>query len=191
VSAQPADQARGSERISLAAFNGLAEAEASRLLTGCCAARRWVSQVAAGRPFESVDAVLQRSDAAVAGLTLADLEQALSGHLRIGERPGGDSGGSWREQSGVDRDDRALMRALADGNRDYEQRFGHIYLVCASGRSGAELLALLRGRLGNDPAAEWRVVRSELEKINRIRLARLLEEKAADRARRRANRGAQ
>ena len=227
MGAQPAREASGPRRISLAAFNGLAEAEARRLLTACCAAQRWVAEVAAGRPFGSVDAVLRRSDAAVAGLTQADLEQALSGHPRIGASAegstggasggsasgvtgasagvtgasaGGDTGGgggagavdpgagqagagSWsgREQAGVDRDDRALMQALADGNREYERRFGHIYLVCASGRSGAELLALLRGRLGNDPDAEWRVVRSELEKINRIRLERLLREGAADR----------
>ncbi len=66
------------------------------------------------------------------------------------------------------------MQALADGNQAYEHRFGHIYLVCATGRSGPELLALLQERLGHDPAAEWRVVRAELEKINRIRLAKLL-----------------
>lgn len=67
------------------------------------------------------------------------------------------------------------MQALAAGNQAYEQRFGHIYLVCASGRSGPELLALLSERLGNDPDAEWRVVRSELEQINRIRLRKLLD----------------
>jgi 2-oxo-4-hydroxy-4-carboxy-5-ureidoimidazoline decarboxylase len=160
----------GLQGISLAAFNGLTEADAGRLLTACCAARRWVAEVAAGRPFGSVDELLRRSDAAVAGLAEADLEQALAGHPRIG----GAAGGRAREQAGVDRGDRELMAALADGNRAYERRFGRIYLVCASGRSGPELLALLRSRLGNDPATEWRVVRSELEKINRIRLARLV-----------------
>ena len=74
----------------------------------------------------------------------------------------------------MDPADQATMQALADGNQAYEHRFGHIYLVCATGRSGPELLALLQQRLGNAPAAEWRVVRAELEKINRIRLAKLL-----------------
>jgi 2-oxo-4-hydroxy-4-carboxy-5-ureidoimidazoline decarboxylase len=171
VSAQPADRARESEEFSLAVFNGLADADARRLLTGCCAAQRWVAQMAAGRPFGSVDEMLRRSDAAVAQLTEADLAQALAGHPRIGASTAGRSG---REQAGVDRGDRALLAALAEGNREYERRFGHIYLVCASGRSGTELLALLRGRLDNDPATEWRVVGSELKKINRIRLARLL-----------------
>jgi 2-oxo-4-hydroxy-4-carboxy-5-ureidoimidazoline decarboxylase len=67
------------------------------------------------------------------------------------------------------------VQALADGNEAYEQRFNHIYLVCATGRSAGELLALLRERLGNDPGTEWEVVRRELAKINRIRLAGLLE----------------
>ena len=68
------------------------------------------------------------------------------------------------------------MDALAEGNREYENRFGHVYLVCASGRSGEELLDVLRSRLGNDPAYERTVVRTELGSINRLRLQRLLDE---------------
>ncbi len=71
--------------------------------------------------------------------------------------------------------DNATLRELAASNIAYEQRFGHIYLVCATGRSAAQLLGLLRTRLGNDPAAGWRIVRSELGKINRIRLRTLVE----------------
>ncbi len=66
------------------------------------------------------------------------------------------------------------MQALADGNAAYERRFGHIYLVCATGRTAGELLALLTARLENDPDTEWGVVRSELQQINRIRLRKLL-----------------
>ena len=69
-----------------------------------------------------------------------------------------------------------VRAALAEGNRAYEERFGHVYLVCATGRSGPELLAVLRSRLRNDPAYERTVVRDELGKINRLRLQRLLEE---------------
>jgi 2-oxo-4-hydroxy-4-carboxy-5-ureidoimidazoline decarboxylase len=70
--------------------------------------------------------------------------------------------------------DEAVQQGLAEGNAAYERRFGHIYLVCAAGRSGAELLAVLRDRLGNDPQTEWDVIRAELSKINALRLARLL-----------------
>jgi 2-oxo-4-hydroxy-4-carboxy-5-ureidoimidazoline decarboxylase len=69
----------------------------------------------------------------------------------------------------------ATLAALAEGNREYEARFGHVYLVCASGRTGEELVDVLRSRLGNDPAAERRVVREELGKINRLRLERLVD----------------
>ena len=79
-----------------------------------------------------------------------------------------------REQAGVASANEATLRALAAGNQAYERQFGHIYLVCATGRSAGELLALLRTRLDNDPDTEWGVVRSELQKINRIRLAKLL-----------------
>jgi 2-oxo-4-hydroxy-4-carboxy-5-ureidoimidazoline decarboxylase len=114
-----------------------------------------------------------RSDASVAGLDQADLEQALAGHPRIGAAAA--DARSRREQAGAQRADQATAEALAAGNRAYEQRFGHIYLVCASGLNAAQLLALLRERLANEPAAEWRVVRRELGKINQIRLRQLLE----------------
>jgi 2-oxo-4-hydroxy-4-carboxy-5-ureidoimidazoline decarboxylase len=156
----------------LAAFNGLADADAVAALLGCCLARRWAEQVAAGRPYQSVAAAVAASDDAVAGLTDQDLRQALAGHPRIGERQGGWSGG---EQAGVDRADPALARDLAEGNAAYERRFGHIYLVCATGRSGPELLDLLRRRLANEPEAERQVVRRELAKINALRLRSLLD----------------
>jgi 2-oxo-4-hydroxy-4-carboxy-5-ureidoimidazoline decarboxylase len=140
----------------------------------CCSSERWAAEVVSGRPYASAEELLARSDAAVAGLAPADLEQALAGHPRIGDRRGADER-SRREQAGVLGADQATIQALAEGNEEYERRFGHIYLVCATGRDAADLLALLRERLGNDPEAEWGVVRRELGKINQIRLTRLLE----------------
>jgi 2-oxo-4-hydroxy-4-carboxy-5-ureidoimidazoline decarboxylase len=182
------------ERAQLERLNGLPDAAARDELLACCSSARWAAQVASGRPFASADEIITCSDAAVAGLTQADLEQALAGHPRIGDRsrtgaavgrgaaagqPGHEAraaaGWSRQEQAGVQAADRSIVRALAQGNEAYERRFGHIYLVCATGRSGAELLALLRERMDNDPAAEWDVVRRELGKINRIRLRKLLE----------------
>ncbi len=120
-------------------------------------------------------------------LSLTDLAEALSGHPRIGERAAERAGrrspsapfarsAAWsrREQSGVRAADATTMRTLAELNREYERRFDHIYLVCAAGRSAGELADILRERLGNDLQTEWEVVRSELQKINRIRLHALL-----------------
>jgi 2-oxo-4-hydroxy-4-carboxy-5-ureidoimidazoline decarboxylase len=186
----------GAGPMRLAEFNTQPVGPARRMLLECCASARWAGELAAARPYASVADVLAASDRSVTGLTSGDLEEALAGHPRIGasasagagdgaagEGRGADEAGhgvgasaewSRQEQAGAASADAAIAAALADGNRRYEQRFGHIYLVCATGRSGAELLAILHERLGNDPDAEWRVVRAELGKINRIRLEKLL-----------------
>ena len=159
--------------INVTSLNAMPGELARQRLLACCSSARWAAEVASGRPYASAGELLASSDAAVAGLAPADLEQALAGHPRIGERRAADAR-SRREQAGVLGADPATIRALAEGNEEYERRFGHIYLVCATGRNAADLLALLRERLGNDPGTEWGVVRRELGKINRIRLAGLL-----------------
>lgn len=156
----------------LAWLNALPREAARAELSACCAAPGWTAALAAGRPYAGLDAVLAASDAAVAALTDAGLAAALAGHPRIGDRTAGDR--SRREQAAVLAAGEDTIAALAAGNAAYEERFGHIYLVCASGRSAAELLAVLTERLGNDPAAEWQVVRAELAKINALRLRALL-----------------
>jgi 2-oxo-4-hydroxy-4-carboxy-5-ureidoimidazoline decarboxylase len=140
-----------------------------RLLLEVCSSPRWADAVAGARPYGTAADLFAAADRALAAMSEADLDDALSGHPRIGERA--DHAASQREQSGVSGE--PTLAALAEGNREYEARFGHVYLVCASGRSGEELLAVLRERLGNDPATERAVVRDELGKINRLRLERL------------------
>jgi 2-oxo-4-hydroxy-4-carboxy-5-ureidoimidazoline decarboxylase len=154
-------------------LNRLPGDEVRRELRGCCSSVRWIDAVAAGRPYDGEPALLAASDAAVAGLTEADLREALAGHPRIGERNA--AGWSGQEQAGVRRADAGLLQALHGGNAEYERRFGHIYLACATGRSAADLLAFLRERLGNDRETEWGVMASELAKINQIRLRKMLD----------------
>jgi 2-oxo-4-hydroxy-4-carboxy-5-ureidoimidazoline decarboxylase len=168
----------GADRVTW--LNELPTQAAQQALLDCCSAPIWAAQMTAARPYSSADDAIGRSGAIVAGLTVTDLADALARHPRIGERPdtrdGADRGAHWsrREQSGVDADDAALRRDLAEANRQYEQRFGHIYLVCAAGRSGTELLGVLRDRLRNEPDDEWQVVRAELQKINALRLRQLM-----------------
>jgi len=165
-------------------LNELPPQAARQALLECCSAPGWAEDMAAGRPYASAAAAVTRSGAIVAALTDAELGEALAGHPRIGERSGPGHGTSraarWsrQEQSGVEAGDRTISEALAEGNLDYERRFGHIYLVCASGRTGKELLAVLRARLQNDPDHEWQVVRTELQKITALRLQRLLADPA-------------
>ncbi|GAA3232658.1 2-oxo-4-hydroxy-4-carboxy-5-ureidoimidazoline decarboxylase [Pseudonocardia petroleophila] len=139
-----------------------------------CAAPGWAARVAAGGPYAALDDLLRAADAA---LTDADLDPAMAGHPRIGDRAAG--GRSRHEQSAVSAAAADVLDALAAGNRAYEERFGHVYLVCASGRSAEDLLAALHARLGNDAATERAVALAELAAINRIRLTRLVTGEAA------------
>lgn len=152
-------------------LNSLPASAARQALAACCSSQAWVAAVEAGRPYARIGDLLAASDAAVAALAEADLREALDGHPRLGERQV--TGWSSQEQAGVSGDDAQARAALADGNAEYEQRFGHVYLACATGRSAAGLLAFLRERLANDPETEWRVVAAELAKISRLRLRRL------------------
>lgn len=160
------------EGIGLPAFNAMPYGRARDVLLGCCRAARWAKKVAAGRPYTSLDSLLTR---AAAALTDEDVTEALAGHPRIGDA-GARTHGSWSrgEQAGVSGSGDAVLAGLAAGNRAYEERFGHIYLVCAAGRSAAELLAILRDRLRNEPDTERQVTRDELRKINKLRLTKLI-----------------
>lgn len=161
--------------IGLAAFNALPDDRAEAVLLACCSSRAWAKAVAAGRPYARPSDVLTAADAALAALSEDDVDEALAGHPRIGERPGtGHSAWSKGEQAGVRTAAERTRAELVEANRAYEERFGHVYLVSASGKSADELLAILRERLGNEPSAEREVVRAELGKINRIRLEQLL-----------------
>lgn len=172
----------GTDRLTW--FNELPPGEARQVLLECCGAPGWADQLTAARPYSSVPDLIRQSSAAGAALSDADLAEALAGHPRIGEHPApagnASRGASWsrQEQSGVGESDAGLHRALAAANLEYEQQFGHIYLVCASGRTGTELLGVLRSRLQNEPDTEWQVVREELRKINELRLQRLMTEPA-------------
>ena len=162
--------------MSVDSFNALPEDAAHRALLAICAAPRWAEQLAAGRPYRSAEALRAAAETA---LTDADLADGLAGHPRIGERTADHR--SRREQRGVSGASTEVLAALAEGNREYERRFGHVYLVCATGRDGDELLRVLRERLGNDPDTERAVMRGELIAINRIRLDRMLSELALGR----------
>lgn len=161
-------------------FNELPAAAARDELLACCSAPSWADRMAAGRPYCSPQDAIRQSAVIVASMTMTDLGEALAGHPRIGERTNAGHGpprsAEWSadEQSDVRDAGAETARALAEANLEYERRFGHIYLVCASGRTAAQLLSILRSRLRNDATAEWQVVRSELQKINEIRLRKLL-----------------
>lgn len=144
-------------------------------LRRCCSAEAWVTEVIVGRPYANEDELCAASDAGTAMLDESGFAEALAGHPQIG-KPTSGSGGQWsrREQAGVGTADEELLTSLGQANAAYEERFGHLYLVYANGRSAAELLAICRSRLANDPATERRVALTDLAAINRLRLGKLL-----------------
>ena len=156
------------------------ESRAGELLRECCGASRWVTQMLARRPFRSFDRVLAAADDVWRALDPADWREAFSHHPRIGEGtsevPQSERGSAWAagEQSGMQRAGDEVRQELAATNRRYEQRFGYIYIVCATGISADEMLAVARERMQNDPALELRIAAEEQRKIIRMRLEKLL-----------------
>jgi 2-oxo-4-hydroxy-4-carboxy-5-ureidoimidazoline decarboxylase len=147
-------------------------------LRACCAADAWLARITAARPLPSVKALLDLSDEAVLALDDAALDQALAAHARIGERRlGSTTEDRWSrtEQAGALDAGATTAERLAAGNRAYEERFGHVFLIRAAGRSAEEMLAALDERLRNDPQTERDVVRRELAQIVRLRLLRCVE----------------
>ena len=155
--------------VAVAAFDALPAAEAVALLREICTAPRWARELVDGRPYGSLEKLQAAAEAA---LTDADLDDALAGHPRIGDRTA--AGAARREQAGVAGAAPETLAALAAANRAYEARFGYVYLVCAGGRSAEDLLATARDRLDHDPAEERLVALGELAAINRLRLAQAL-----------------
>ncbi|HEX4722590.1 MAG TPA: 2-oxo-4-hydroxy-4-carboxy-5-ureidoimidazoline decarboxylase [Pseudonocardiaceae bacterium] len=141
------------------------------LFRQCVAIDRWARELADHRPYASLETLLARAAELSASLSDDEIQHALGDHPRIGERVAVNSM-SATEQSGVD--SVTLADRLLAANLAYERRFGHIYLVCASGRDGEDLLADLAARMGNDPTTELAVVRRELGKIARLRLERII-----------------
>lgn len=157
----------------LDAFNAMPASELRTLLYEVCASTQWVDALVRDRPYASPTQLYAHSDAVVGGLDDPALGEALAGHPRIGDRPRTES--SRREQASMADADTSVAHRIRTGNIAYEQRFGHVYLVCASGKSPDELLELLESRLSNDLATERGVVLGELAAINRLRLARLVD----------------
>lgn len=163
-------------------LNGMDEDGVRAALTRCCGAAKWVDAMLASRPFAEDDAVFTRADETWATMERADILEAFTHHPRIGssiealrEKFGtkGDLNWSSGEQAGVQEAQEATLVALRDGNVAFEERFGHIFIVCATGKSAAEMLALLNARLPGEHADELAIAAGEQAKITRIRLEKL------------------
>lgn len=201
--ARPARGAASRSDSGLLELNEAAEPEAIERLLACCGSRRWARAMVGRRPFADPDALAAAADEVWWELDPEDWLEAFAAHPRIGEREeageradGGERSGSltgggaltgaedaegrsaaWSrsEQAGARGAGEETLRALDEGNRRYEERFGHVFLIRAAGRSAGDMLAALTERMSNDPEAELRVAAAQQAEITRLRLAALVD----------------
>jgi OHCU decarboxylase len=165
----------------LAWLNELHAKEARKELLKCCGAARWADAVEQGRPYRKLEELLARANEIWWSLTASDWLEAFRSHPKIGEKkaaqPVAAQSQQWsaQEQRGVQDVTPDTADKLARLNREYEEKFGFIFIVCATGKSSDEILALLEARIQNEPATELRMAAAEQAKITELRLRKLLE----------------
>jgi OHCU decarboxylase len=165
--------------VRLADLNALDEDAAAGALLRCCGSARWARRMAAARPFADAGSMAAAGDAIWSALEPADWLEAFAAHPKIGAgktEGAGPAGWSDQEQAGVAGAADETRRRLAGANRDYEARFGYIFIVCATGKTAGEMLLLLEARLRHDAAEELRIAAEEQRTITRLRLNKLVEQ---------------
>ena len=164
----------------LAWLNSLPAAEAEKELLQCCGSQRWTHQMAEARPFTSLDTLLASADEIWWSLDRNDWLEAFRSHPKIGEKKAADpvstQAHQWsgQEQSGVATASLETVDSLATLNRAYEEKFGFIFIICATGKTSGEMLSALRERLEHDAADELPIAAAEQSKITVLRLKKLL-----------------
>ena len=167
--------------MTLEELNSLTSVAANEEFLKCCGSSEWAKGMINARPFSNWDDLSSKADEIWWKVDEKDWLEAFRAHPKIGERKAAAAQSTeaqrWsaQEQSESQKTAAETKEALADGNREYEQRFGFIFIICATGKSAEEILAALNGRLDNDPTAELRVAAEEQRKITQLRLQKLLE----------------
>jgi len=163
----------------LAWLNALDPAAAREAFRRCCGSSWWCDRMAAGRPYGDAAELASAAESAFDAAPREAWLEAFAAHPRIGDldslrmKFAGNRDWSAGEQAGASAADEATLRGLADGNDAYFERFGYTFIVCATGKSAAEMLAILEERLGNDDATELAAAAEQQRKITRLRLAKL------------------
>ncbi|MGW8501805.1 2-oxo-4-hydroxy-4-carboxy-5-ureidoimidazoline decarboxylase [Streptomyces sp. CLCI03] len=163
----------------LTRFNTLDDSAATAELHEVCASSAWGSKMLAQRPFTTAESLFAANEAAMAELTADDLGEAMGGHAPIGRPKPGDPT-SAREQRGMAGASEELKNELLELNLAYQDKFGHVFLICATGATGEFMRDAVKVRIDNSPEQEREIARSELVKINKIRLTRLVERAEAE-----------
>lgn len=170
--------------LNLAAFNGLSQADATDALLKCCTSDAWAKKLVALRPFATIDGLKQSADTCWQGLAESDYLQAFDGHPKIGDvtslkaKYANTHSLAKNEQSKVEQADDEVIKALADDNQRYFERFSFIFIVFASGKSAGQMLDLLRQRIDNDRATELVNAAEQQRLIFQLRLDGLIDQES-------------
>lgn len=146
----------------------------------CCSSKKWAARMIEERPFADLDELSEKADRVWWSLEPEDWLEAFRSHPKIGEKkaaqPTSRLADKWseQEQAGIQDSEQNTLDELAKLNRAYEEKFGYIFIVCASGKRSDEMLAILRSRFENDPHEETRIAAAEQAKITQLRLKKLL-----------------
>jgi carbon-monoxide dehydrogenase small subunit len=177
--------AKAAERMQadriLTEWNKLETVAAAGAILPCCGSRRWAKELASSRPLDQVNALLSKSDQIWLSLDVEDWDEAFSSHPRIGEKKAPTSATaqsvqwSGQEQRSVSQTSEEIQERLQRSNAAYEQQFGRTYIVCATGKSAEEMLAILERRLSNDGDSELREAAEQQRQITQIRLRKWLQ----------------
>jgi len=166
--------------MQLKELNKLSASHLKEELTKCCGSSVWVNLIASHFPFANKNSLLEKADAVWATLNEKDWLEAFGHHPKIGDvnslREKFASTANWAsgEQSSVQQASQQTIEQLAEGNRQYEDKFGYIFIVCATGKSAEKMLSILQQRLPNDPKEEIKIATAEQAKITKLRLEKLL-----------------
>jgi len=164
----------------LAWLNSLTPEEATKELRQCCGSRRWAEQMSNNRPYSTLESLITHADQLWWSLTPDDWLEAFRSHPKIGEKKASDkvsaqsSQWSGQEQAGVSSASQDTVDSLESLNRAYEQKFGFIFIICATGKTSEEMLEALQDRLQHDSETELRLAATEQAKITELRLKKLL-----------------
>jgi len=164
----------------LAWLNSLTPEDAVKELRQCCGSRCWAEQMSNNRPYSTLESLITHADRLWWSLTPDDWLEAFRSHPKIGEKKASDkvsaqsSQWSGQEQAGVSSASQDTVDSLESLNRAYEQKFGFIFIICATGKTSVEMLAALQDRLQHDSDTELRLAATEQAKITELRLKKLL-----------------
>lgn len=165
--------------VNIDRINAMNDEDARSAFFRCCGSTRWAEGMAARRPFTNELSLVAAADELFDGLQRDDWLEAFRQHPQIGDvdslRKKFATTADWssNEQAGVSAANEAVLAELAEGNRRYLDKFGHIFIVCATGKSAAEMLAILKSRIGNEPTCELTIAAEQQRAITELRLAKL------------------